>query len=206
MAAEPLLGTPYLVSQSHSSASSTERTRITPSLCSNLSAFKSLLAQSRKLDDAITTRLNRASALARSHGQPGGGECQAVWEQLVERWGERGEVLAYCDRVLAEQGQGTRKGKERMPEEKGLSADVGELGRGRLAEDDIKRRQLVTELSVESIIRARSLSFFLSRCPDHPQDHPPLPELPKLGADDETEEERRRRRGRDARGGVRWGG
>ncbi|GAA5894066.1 hypothetical protein JCM5296_001002 [Sporobolomyces johnsonii] len=203
MADEPLLGTPYLLSQSHSS-SSTQRTRITPSLCSNLSAFKSLLSQSRKLDDAITTRLNRASALARAHGQPGGGECQAVWEQLVERWGERGQVLTYCDRVLAEQGKG--KERERMQEEKGLSADLGELGRGRLAEDDIKRRQLVTELSVESIIRARSLSFFLSRCPDHPQDHPPLPELPKLGADDETEEERRRRRGRDGRGGVRWGG
>lgn len=134
----PLLGTPYIQSQSSSSTP----TLVTPSTCQNLSAFKSLLRQSRGLDDSITTRLNRANALNRNTGGgKGGGECESVWKELGERWGERNRVLSYCDQVLAGQGE------ERRREESGLSAEKGELGRGRSTERELK----VSSFSLNSL-------------------------------------------------------
>ncbi|GAA5910119.1 hypothetical protein JCM6882_006521 [Rhodosporidiobolus microsporus] len=221
----PLLGTPYLLSQSPSSAPSSSptpptaqtHTRVTPNVCQNLTLFLSLLSRSRQLsDDAITVRLNRASALGgaavtgRSAREMGESECAAVWRELTQRWEERNEVLTYCDRVL--RGEKVRDEKGNVREELGLSADRGDLGRGRRTEEEIKLSTLSTAASVESIIRQRSLSLFLSRCPSSlastsassPQ---AAVNLPILGTPEERadEEERRRRaRGRDERGNVRW--
>ncbi|ORY54863.1 caffeine-induced death protein 2, partial [Leucosporidium creatinivorum] len=142
-------------------SSPTQRTPVTPTLCSNLSAFKSLLRQSRALDDSIILRLNRASALSRSMAdgrgsQVGENECEGFWKELTERWGERGEVLRFCDAAVA---QGT--GERELPVETGLSREITLKGRG---ESERDRRQIHTEIDVESIVRARSLAFFASRC------------------------------------------
>ncbi|GAA5874885.1 hypothetical protein JCM8547_003601 [Rhodosporidiobolus lusitaniae] len=228
----PLLGTPWLLSQSPSSSSappSTQtHTQITPSTCHNLTLFLALLSRSRHLsDDAISTRLNRASALSggavqgRGSREMGPSECESVWRELEIRWGERNEVLSYCDRVLRDDAG--RDSSSSVREETGLSADRGDLGRGRRTEAEIKLSTLRTSLSVESIIRQRSLSLFLSRCPSTTlpsstslsQDAlqpaatttPSALELPILGTPEERreEEERRRKaRGRDERGNVRW--
>ncbi|GAA5954464.1 hypothetical protein JCM10213_003052 [Rhodosporidiobolus nylandii] len=220
---EPLLGTPYLLSQSpspsssSSSPSSATHTRITSSLCHQTTLFLSLLSRSRQLsDDAISTRLNRASALSgaavggRGAREMGEGECEAVWRELSERWKERNEVLSFCDGVL----RGEREGQEGEGSElRGLSADKGELGRGRRTEAEMKLATLSTALSVESIIRQRSLSLFFSRCPSSALSSPSSADpqaalnLPILGTSEERaqEEERRRRaRGRNERGEVRW--
>lgn len=204
----PLLGTPYIVSQSPSQSSSTITTAITPTLCQNLSAFKTLLRQSRALDDSIILRLNRASALARGNtGIPGGnsaglvakdGECDVFWCELVARWKERGEMLKFCDASVAQGVQANQ-----LPIETGLDREATLKGRGE-SERDVKRRQIHNEIDVEEIIRARSLQFFTSRCPSHPQ-QPPPPPLPKTGIP-EKDEPGSGRRGRDSRGGVRWNG
>ncbi|GAA6059919.1 hypothetical protein JCM10212_005302 [Sporobolomyces blumeae] len=211
---EPLLGTPYLLSQSTSSStSSPARTHVSPALCSNLSAFKRLLAQSRLLDDAITTRLNRASALSRRNSgiaaPDPGSECVDVWNELVERWDERGKVLSYCDTVLAQQS-GALDPRDKRIEEKGLSAEKGELGRGRATQAELQRQQLHLDFATERIIRQRTLSLLLSRCPtlsttSTPEGlDPPAPPVPRAIGQELDEEERRRARGRDERGGVRW--
>lgn len=82
-------------------------------------------------------------------------------------------------------------------------APVGTLFRPTPLPVPLQRSRLLTELSIEEIIRARTLALFSSRCPSHPQTNPPVPALPELGGM-ETEEERTRRRGRDERGRVRW--
>ncbi|GAA5879646.1 hypothetical protein JCM16303_004117 [Sporobolomyces ruberrimus] len=202
----PLLGTPYLRSLSHPSSSSstpTTTTRITPSLCSSLSQFKKLVNSSRSLDDAITTRLNRQTALSRNEG---GGECDKVWNELRERWTERNQVLTYCDQVLSTTD--TEGGKKRV-EEYGLSAEKGQLGRGRSTEQEIKRNQLHMEFSTERIIRQRTLNLLFSRCPSINLDTTETTQdeavrVPKAVGQDLDEDERRRMRGRDERGGVRW--
>ncbi|GAA5969463.1 hypothetical protein JCM3765_006894 [Sporobolomyces pararoseus] len=212
----PLLGTPYLLSQSQhhpSSSGQTTTTQITPSLCQSLSQFKRLLSSSRSLDDAITTRLNRASALSRNQGVVTGGECEKVWEELKERWGERNQVLSYCDQALAQGSDAVNKSRR---EETGLSAEKGQLGRGRSTEMEIKIQQLHQEFSIEKIIRRRTLDLLASRCPSLPLSTSTTTttssnagvveavQVPKALGEDTEEEERKRRRGRDERGGVRW--
>ncbi|GAA5987918.1 hypothetical protein JCM11641_004581 [Rhodosporidiobolus odoratus] len=219
----PLLGTPYLLSQSPStpnsaSPTSSTHTLVTPTICHSMTLFLSLLSRSRQLsDDAIVTRLNRAAALGRSAvsgrgaREMGDNECASVWNELDQRWTERNEVLTYCDRVL--RGEKVRNEQGEVKEESGLSADRGDLGRGRRTEVDMKLATLSTLLSVESIIRQRSLSLFFSRCPSSTASTAAAAsptealKLPILGTPEERaqEEERRRKaRGRDERGNVRW--
>ncbi|BGP53601.1 hypothetical protein JCM8202_001478 [Rhodotorula sphaerocarpa] len=239
MASEPLLGSAWLLSQSPSSSSSSSsgntsgespststHTRITPAVCENYSLFKRLLDQSRRAsDDAISTRLNRAGALAGtavsgrgSAREMGDRECDSVWRDIVARWNERAQALEFCDRALghtARTGEvaGATAGAAATPRDRNagdelasvrrLSADWKEQGRGVMDEAELKRSRLQTELSVEQIIRARTLALFTSRCPAHSRSDPPEPALPVLGGT-ESDEERRRRRGRDERGRVRW--
>jgi len=60
MASGPLLGSDYLRSVPQIPQGIEP---LSPSLCSNISRFKTLLANYRKLDDSVILRLNRAHAL-----------------------------------------------------------------------------------------------------------------------------------------------
>ncbi|GAA5855928.1 hypothetical protein JCM9279_005551 [Rhodotorula babjevae] len=207
----PLLGTAFLLSQSQASSSTQHHIPVTPSLCADYSSFRRALDQSRRVsDDPVTVRLNRAAALAggavsgRGAREMGSRECDDVWRELTGRWSERGEVISYCDRALAEQAAQGKQVARASDEVRDLSADWKERGRGLQDEREAQRSRLSTELSIESIIRARSIALFRSRCPSHPMDNPPAPALPRLLGAEEEEEERRKRRGRDERGRVRW--
>ncbi|TNY18800.1 caffeine-induced death protein 2-domain-containing protein [Rhodotorula diobovata] len=211
--AAPLLGTAFLLSQSAASSSTQHHLPVTPSLCADYASFRRALDQSRRVsDDPLSTRLNRAAALAggavagRGAREMGARECDDVWRELTARWTERGEVIGYCDRALADAAAATGAKTQQRAEDavRELSADWKERGRGLQDEREAQRSRLSTELSIESIIRARSLALFRSRCPSHPMDDPPAPALPTLRGAEEEEEERRRRRGRDERGRVRW--
>jgi hypothetical protein len=59
-----LLGSPYLLAQS-APPTPDQVAPLTPDICMDLSAWRSLLSSYRRLDDTITTRMNRAHALAR---------------------------------------------------------------------------------------------------------------------------------------------
>ncbi|SCV72345.1 BQ2448_3882 [Microbotryum intermedium] len=207
-ASPPLLGTPYILAQSASNASQTHLTQITPSLCSNLSAFKSLLRSSRALDDSIALRLNRANALHRSSSNQDGDSCDSFWNELTTRWNERTNVLAFCDQVHLRETDIPATPTDSTRIEHRLDRDrdrITEQGRGETPVQ-VKRRQLRTEINVEAIIRARSLDLFVSRCPYHPQQPAPLPlpdyttDTSSYGADADAP------RGRDGRGGVNWNG
>ncbi|GAA5943074.1 hypothetical protein JCM3775_000635 [Rhodotorula graminis] len=207
----PLLGTAFLLSQSHASSSTQHRLPITPSLCADYTSFRRALDQSRRVsDDPVSVRLNRAAALGggavsgRGAREMGPRECDDVWRELTGRWAERGDVISYCDRALAETAAQGKQAARASDEVRDLSADWKERGRGLQDEREAQRSRLSTELSIESIIRARSLALFRSRCPSHLMDDPPAPALPRLLGAEEEEEERRRRRGRDERGRVRW--
>ncbi|BGO89272.1 hypothetical protein NBRC10512v2_001223 [Rhodotorula toruloides] len=214
---EPLLGSAWLLAQtpSSSSTSSSSRTEITPSTCLSFTHFKTLLDSSRRAsDDAITTRLNRASALSGSAIQGRGGvmgpsECEGVWRELCARWDERRKAIEFCDGVVEGERERLGRNKEEgmgVGEEKRLSADWKERGRGVVDDLEFKRTRLSTESSIERILRQRTLSLFFSRCPSfHPAaDVPAEPPLPRVRGDEEEERERERRRGRDERGRVRW--
>lgn len=133
----PLLGTPYLLSLSPNSPSTSTPAPLPPSLCQNLSAFKSHLRASRSLDDSIILRLNRAQALsgntirgltndptALERRRVGERECDIFWRELVGVWDRRTAELGYCEGLV---GEGKESG---LGMEKGLSRDRTALGRG----------------------------------------------------------------------------
>ncbi|KAG2013673.1 hypothetical protein CC2G_010557 [Coprinopsis cinerea AmutBmut pab1-1] len=103
----PQLGSIALQSPS----SETQTVRITPATCNDLSLFKSILKEYRKLDDGITMRLNRAQAFIRDQERertsPGPDSiqnqaCIAVWRELMGNWKRRTQLINYCVSVVDE--------------------------------------------------------------------------------------------------------
>jgi len=140
---------------------------ISPSTCHNLSVFKDLLKEYRKLDDAITMRMNRSSALFRDRDRAGVGKgnvqdqsCAHMWKELVDNWKRRAELIDYCVDVVDQ---------SKAAKSKALADNPGDARAARrlqaeLFEHDVKRNQVRNELSVEKIVRQRSLDAFQTRC------------------------------------------
>lgn len=153
--AAPLLGTAFLLSQSAASSSTQHHLPVTPSLCADYASFRRALDQSRRVsDDPLSTRLNRAAALAggavagRGAREMGARECDDVWRELTARWTERGEVIGYCDRALADAAAATGAKTQQRAEDavRELSADWKERGRGLQDEREAQVRFLAALL------------------------------------------------------------
>ncbi|KAF8138294.1 caffeine-induced death protein 2-domain-containing protein [Boletus edulis] len=141
---------------------------VSPATCHNLSLFKDLLKEYRRLDDTITMRLNRSNAQFRDLDREGlGGKgsiqdraCAYVWKELVENWKRRTEIVDYCVNVVDQSMSQKHKVLD------GLEGDAKakRMTQAELFADEVKRNQVRNELSVETIIRKRSLEAFQSRC------------------------------------------
>ncbi|KAI9467073.1 caffeine-induced death protein 2-domain-containing protein [Lactarius psammicola] len=154
----PALGS--LAIQSHSQSS--QLVRVSPATCHNLSLFKELLKEYRKLDDTVTMRINRTTAQFRDRdriGASGKGSvqeqaCSYLWQELVENWKRRTELINYCVEITNE----TRIGRsDQLGDGSHPSSSHG-------VSDEAKSRQVRNELAVEKIVRQRSLEAFTSRC------------------------------------------
>jgi len=154
----PALGS--LAIQSHSQSS--QLVHVSPATCHNLSLFKELLKEYRKLDDTVTMRINRTTAQFRDRdrmGPSGKGSvqeqaCSYLWQELVENWKRRAELIDYCVDI-------TNETRTRRPDQLGDdSHPSSSLG----VSDEAKSRQVRNELAVEKIVRRRSLDAFISRC------------------------------------------
>ncbi|KAG2077426.1 hypothetical protein BDR04DRAFT_1132196 [Suillus decipiens] len=141
---------------------------VSPSTCHNLSIFKELLKEYRRLDDTITMRLNRTNAQFRDRdraGTSGKGNiqdqaCAYVWKELVENWKRRTEMINYCVNIVDQSMEGKRKS---LTSEEG-DARAERKTQAALFADEVKRNQVHNELAVEKIVRQRSLDAFQSRC------------------------------------------
>ncbi|KAF7793695.1 hypothetical protein EIP86_004811 [Pleurotus ostreatoroseus] len=155
---QPLLGS--LAVQAPTLAPQT--VHVSPDTCHDLSLFKDLMNQYRKLDDSITMRYNRATAQFRDLDRLGVGKgsvqdqaCTHLWKDLVdfiheENWKRRTEIIDYCVRVV----------DQSMSEKKDTLA-TGDVDpstqrkiQGALYAEEVKVRN---ELTVEKIVRNRSL-------------------------------------------------
>ncbi|KAG1755702.1 caffeine-induced death protein 2-domain-containing protein [Suillus lakei] len=141
---------------------------ISPSTCHNLSVFKDLLREYRRLDDTITMRLNRTNAQFRDRdraGTSGKGNiqdqaCAYVWKELVENWKRRTEMINYCVNIVDHSMEEKRKS---LTSEEG-DARAERKTQAAMFADEVKRNQVRNELAVEKIVRQRSLDAFQSRC------------------------------------------
>ncbi|CAD6582379.1 MAG: hypothetical protein TREMPRED_003269 [Tremellales sp. Tagirdzhanova-0007] len=171
---------------------------ISAETCFNLSLFRDMVKQYRRLDDQIITRLNRASAQLRdqsrlSHPGPSSwtrgssareetsegaeGMCFRMWGEMMAGWAHRQTLLSFCLQTLessldSKRPQGTSPSDERLAASPSNVSPNGRKERG-WKEEEVLTNQLANEESVEAIIRKRTLDAFRSRCPfftPHPND------------------------------------
>ncbi|KAI0322438.1 caffeine-induced death protein 2-domain-containing protein [Amylostereum chailletii] len=149
-------------------SSSPQFVHVSSSTCHDLSSFKELLKEYRKLDDAVPMRLNRTLAQFRDRDRVGAGgkgsiqdqACAHLWKDLVENWKRRTEIIGYCVQVM-DQSMGEKR--KSMDEQEGDPSAQRRI-QGALFAEEVKRNQVHNELVVEKIIRQRSLDAFSSRC------------------------------------------
>ncbi|KAJ7904506.1 caffeine-induced death protein 2-domain-containing protein [Mycena olivaceomarginata] len=164
MPSGPILGSLSLQSPSPA----TQIVSVSRSTCSDISSFKELLREYRKLDDSINVRLNRESAMVRDQERNGRSTgkgsvqdqaCANLWAELVSNWTRRRTIIEYCVGVVdqsKEEKQKAAQAEEDPARRRAIEAKV--------FSDDVKRNQVRDELAVDAIVRNRSLQAFRSRC------------------------------------------
>lgn len=113
-------------------------------------------------------RLNRSDAQFRDRDRVGSNKkgnvqdlaCEYVWKELVENWKRRTEIVDYCVNVVDQ----SMNEKRRVLEGQHGDARAQRKAQADLFAEEVKRNQVHNELSVERIIRKRSLDAFQSRC------------------------------------------
>ncbi|KAF5320720.1 hypothetical protein D9619_000947 [Psilocybe cf. subviscida] len=152
-----------------------QNVNVSSSTCHDLSLFKNILSEYRRLDDAIVVRLNRADASMRdkdrTEGLSGTGTlqdeaCQSIWRELVANWKRRTQLVNYCVEVV---DQSISEGRTELQMQQRDSAAVQKKTRGRIYENEVKRKQVHRELTIEEIVRKRSAEgasrfSFQTRC------------------------------------------
>ncbi|KAF8524611.1 caffeine-induced death protein 2-domain-containing protein [Hysterangium stoloniferum] len=171
--------TPELGSQAFYFPSSTasQVVRVTPTTCHNLSTFKDLIREYRRLDDAVTMRLNRNIAQFRdrdrsAHGASSSADesCAYFWSQLVAGWKARTEMIKYCVNVVDTGMEEKREAFATLKDGLGKDGESEEKRRAERKEkavlyaEEVKKNQIHNELSVERIVRIRAFEAFQSRC------------------------------------------
>ncbi|KAB5595248.1 Tryptophanyl-tRNA synthetase [Ceratobasidium theobromae] len=147
----------------HAPSTPSQLVRVSESLCQNLSHFNAeLMKEYRKLDDSVTMRMNRNLAqfrdLDRQKSHRNGSQlqdeaCLHFWRELVANWINRTEIVNYCVAVVDASMEAKRQalaGQDPKLDENRRTATA-------LYTDEVKRNQMRNELTVEAIIRQRSL-------------------------------------------------
>ncbi|KAJ2082110.1 hypothetical protein H4R24_001851 [Coemansia sp. RSA 988] len=116
-------------------------------VCLNMSHFKAVLHELRKVDDNIMLRMNTTNTASAD-------DCKALFAVLQTAYARREHDIRFCVDVL----------DRNIDERKKQNSPSFSL--------QTQRNWISNELSVESIVRRRSLSVFKSRCPfiDFPEE------------------------------------
>ncbi|EPQ59230.1 hypothetical protein GLOTRDRAFT_70478 [Gloeophyllum trabeum ATCC 11539] len=113
-------------------------------------------------------RINRTTALLRNQNKQGTGgaesvqdqACAYIWRELLENWKRRTQIIEYCVGVVDTSMEDKRKAIQAQASNPSAQRKT----QGELYADEVKRTQVHNELTVEKIIRQRSLDAFRSRC------------------------------------------
>ncbi|KAF9534338.1 caffeine-induced death protein 2-domain-containing protein [Crepidotus variabilis] len=153
----------------HAPSLTPQTIQITPSTCHDLSLFKDILKEYRKLDDTIVMRLNRANARMRDQDRVQtlnenqtlqDQACDHIWRELVANWKRRTQLVGYCvdvmDQSLIEKRSHLDEGTQ--------SPAARRKTQGEIYEEEVKHRLIRNESTVEDIVRNRSIAAFNARC------------------------------------------
>ncbi|KAJ4478045.1 caffeine-induced death protein 2-domain-containing protein [Lentinula aciculospora] len=142
---------------------------VRPETCLDLSIFKGVLRSYRVLDDTINMRLNRTTAFmhdqerqktSREKVSAEEQACSRLWQELVANWSRRKELIQYCVGVVDQSSQE----KQDIVDSQTSSSSAVRKARAEKYSQEVKRDQIHKELTVETIVKQRSIDAFRSRC------------------------------------------
>ncbi|RUP48644.1 caffeine-induced death protein 2-domain-containing protein [Jimgerdemannia flammicorona] len=122
---------------------------LNPSMCYNLSFFKELMKEYRRVDDNIMLRMNTTDTHSES-------ACAAIFTELANAYHKREDAVNYCLKVIDQELDRKNKKLEEDPEDHNLKSNI--------YTEESKRRMISNELTVEDIVRERSLQVFRNKC------------------------------------------
>ncbi|KAF9075848.1 caffeine-induced death protein 2-domain-containing protein [Rhodocollybia butyracea] len=143
---------------------------ISPEICMDLSLFKSVIREYRALDDTVNMRLNRTAAFIadqerlstkRSKTSIEEQACSRLWQELVANWSRRKQLIHFCVGVIDDSSTKLQQG---VSEDSAPSPSAVRKARAEQYSREVKRDQLHKELSIETIVKQRSMNAFKSRC------------------------------------------
>ncbi|WOO82782.1 Coiled-coil domain-containing protein 58 [Vanrija pseudolonga] len=166
--AGPPFGTASAYSDSFPAPPPRELT-VSAETCFNLTVFRDVVRQYRKLDDQVVTRLNRAQAQLRDEARVGKGSspegmCAKMWLEMISGWTHRQTLLTYCINTV-EGSMNAKRAAAGGPTDERLAAAPGGAHERGVREEQAVSDSLHSESAVEAIVRKRTLEVFKSRCP-----------------------------------------
>ncbi|KIK65285.1 hypothetical protein GYMLUDRAFT_38719 [Collybiopsis luxurians FD-317 M1] len=137
--------------------------------CMDLSLFKAVIREYRALDDGIDMRLNRTTAFMReqerqrtNRGKTSVEEqaCLRLWQEIVSNWTRRQQLIDYCVAVADQSAQA----KQEILDDRDSSPSAMRKARAEKYSAEVKRDQIHKELTIEAIVKQRSVAALKSRC------------------------------------------
>ncbi|CAH3176968.1 unnamed protein product [Porites evermanni] len=125
--------------------------------CEDFGEFKEALKVLRLLDDKIIYELNKSVPTASFAGEISAKEkCNELYNELLTAYQTRDQAIKKCINTVNENVQQLRKRKENNQDDIQAMKDLGK--------EQTKLRLMRSELSVEEVIKQRTLKVFNERC------------------------------------------
>ncbi|CAG9772978.1 unnamed protein product [Ceutorhynchus assimilis] len=123
--------------------------------CPDFSEFQEALKTMRKTDDIIVNTINSAIPTDSFHANENAA-CHSIYEQIHQGHQKREHLIKNCISL-------TSTNVMRLKNEREIKADDLQLSKS-LRTEQTKLRMLQVELSVEDLIKERSMKVFNERC------------------------------------------
>ncbi|RIA89191.1 caffeine-induced death protein 2 [Glomus cerebriforme] len=117
--------------------------------CYNLSYFKDLMKEFRKIDDNIMLKMNTTDTHSKD-------ACADFFKKLADAYQKREYVINKCLKILDAELEKKQKALDDDPFDSNL--------KNQMFVDESKRRMINNEFTVEDIVRERSLTVFKNKC------------------------------------------
>jgi len=129
--------------------------------CDDYLKFQDALKKLRQIDDRIIYALNRSLPTQSFTKETSNfsSQCKTLYEELKLSYSQREKSIQHCLDVVSEDVKQLAKKKESSP-------DDSELHRA-LRKEQTKLRLMKQEISIEEVVKDRTLKAFYERCRDH---------------------------------------
>ncbi|ORX63188.1 hypothetical protein DM01DRAFT_1315019 [Hesseltinella vesiculosa] len=124
-------------------------TPLNASTCYNLSFFKEMMKELRRVDDNIILRLNGTD----THSE---NACGDFFSQLSAAYKKRDDAIDYCLKVMDDELDRKNKLLQEDPDDYDTQSSI--------FSDETKRRMINNERMVEEAVRERTFQVFKNKC------------------------------------------